>query len=121
MTEQEPLWSLPSRIILPLPQRERLERLCRARNQEISDVLSDIVLAYLEELPDEALAEPLPPAYEPTLQEQLHQHERELRRLKIRRNQLGNAAPAWIDSYMNDILQEIDSLKERIQARGTAQ
>ena len=107
---------LPCRLVLPTEQRERLERLCRARGQEISDVVSEIVLLYLDELPDTDLAEPRPAEVGPTLAEQLRQHQRELRRLRNSQQQLGPAAPAWLANYISDIEREIASLWQRTQA-----
>ncbi|HEY1014270.1 MAG TPA: hypothetical protein VGE07_16270 [Herpetosiphonaceae bacterium] len=104
---------LPCRLLLPLEQRDRLERYCRRRDQELSDVVSEIVLAYLDELPDHELAAPLPPAPGPSLAEQLRQYERDLRRLRMRRQQLGSAAPPWMDGYIADVEQEIVHLRAR--------
>lgn len=114
-------FAVPCRLLLPLEQRDRLERYCRGRDQELSDVVSEIVLAYLDELPDHQLAAPLPPAVGPTVAEQLRQYERDLRRLRMRRQQLGPMAPAWMDGYMADVEQEIANLRARqAQAEGAA-
>lgn len=110
---------LPCRLLLPTIQRERLERLCRAQQQEINDVVSEIVLAYLEELPDDRLAEPRPAVVGPSIAEQIRQHERELRRLRVRQTQLGSAAPAWLAHYVVDIERELNLLRE--QAAGEPQ
>ena len=111
---------LPCRLMLPSEQRERLERLCRARGMDISDVASEIVLAYLDELPDSDLAEPRPADVGPTLHEQLRQHQRELRRLRNSQQQLGPAAPAWLANYINDIEREIASLWQQTRDSGEA-
>ncbi|MBA3469032.1 MAG: hypothetical protein H0T53_05255 [Herpetosiphonaceae bacterium] len=103
---------LPMRLILPAEQRERLERLCRGRQQEISDVVSEIVSAYIEELPDDQLADPRPEVQGPSVAEQIRQHERELRRLRMRQTQLGAAAPAWLANYVADIERELEILRD---------
>ncbi len=103
---------LPCRLILPTEQRERLERLCRGRQQEISDVVSEIISAYIEELPDDQLADPRPEVQGPSVAEQIRQHERELRRLRMRQTQLGPAAPAWLANYVVDIERELELLRD---------
>ncbi len=107
-------WSLQCRVTLPVEQRDRLERLCRQRGQEISDVISEIVLAHLEEISEDQLAEPLQSPPEMSLPEQLRQHERELRRLRMRQSTLGSAAPSWLAGYIKDIELEIVDLRQRI-------
>ena len=111
----EGYWTLPTRVTLPTEQRERLERLCRQRNQDVSEIVSEIVLTYLEDVPESALADPLPEPYQPTLAEQLRHNERELRRLRMRQKQLGVSAPHWLESYIQDIQTEITSLKQRLE------
>jgi hypothetical protein len=98
-------------LILPADQRDRLERLCRGRQQEISDVVSEIVSAYIEDLPDDQLADPRPEVQGPSVAEQIRQHERELRRLRMRQTQLGSSAPAWLANYVIDIERELELLR----------
>ncbi|WP_110518361.1 hypothetical protein [Herpetosiphon llansteffanensis] len=107
-------FTLPCRVILPAEQRDRLERLCRARSMEVSDLVSELVVQYLDEVPDAALAEPIPEPYAPSLSEQLRQNERELRRLRMRQNQLGASAPGWLDNYVADIEREIAALRQKL-------
>jgi len=111
----EAFFTLPCRLVLPVPQRDRLERLCRARGQDINDVVSEIVLAFLDDLPDSELAEPRPEAEGPSLAEQLRQHQRELRRLRQRQQQLGPAAPPWLANYVSDLEREINLLWQQQQ------
>ena len=106
-------FTIPCRMLLTPEQRDRLERLCRARQQDINDLVTDVVLAYLDDVPDDALAEPIPEPYQPSIAEQLRQNERELRRLRMRQRQLGTSAPAWLAGYVTDIERDIAQLRQQ--------
>ena len=96
----EAFFTLPCRLVLPVPQRDRLERLCRARGQDINDVVSEIVLAFLDDLPDSELLLALAQAAQLALM---------LAQL------LGPAAPPWLANYVSDLEREINLLWQQQQ------
>lgn len=102
------VFALPCRLLLPMAQRDRLERLCRGRDQDINEVVSAIVQDYLDQLPDDQLAAPrvseVPGHLAPH-----HDQQRELRRLRLRQQQLGSDSPAWIAEYIAELEAEIVS------------
>lgn len=107
MTEQEGLFTIPTRLYLTPAQRERLERLVRVQELDLAELVSQVFGDYLDALPD------LPPPAEPAPDRtaELAQRRAELARLHARRQAAGPAAPAWLHAYIAELEAEIRRLE----------
>ncbi|HNP73878.1 MAG TPA: hypothetical protein PKK15_22370, partial [Kouleothrix sp.] len=54
MTEHEGLFSIPTRLLLAPGYREKLAAIVRARDLDLADLVSELVVAYLDAQPDQA-------------------------------------------------------------------
>ena len=103
MTEQEGLFSIPTRLLLTPEQRAKLEAIVYAREVDLADLLSEIVAEYLDAQAD------VPPRPTPVVDTvaDLRRRRGELARLRARRDAAGGAAPAWLLSYIAALEAEI--------------
>ena len=104
MTEHEGRFSIPTRLLLTNEQRMKLEQLVRSEGLDLADIVSQIVAEYLEPLP--ASQAPAAPT-DAERQAELRHRRAELARLRARRNSAGDAAPAWLDSYIAELEAEL--------------
>ena len=107
MTERPGLFSIPTRLLLAPEQRAKLEAIVRARGVELSELLSEIVAAYLDAQAD------VPPAARPApdLAAELQKRRAELSSLRARRDAAGTQAPAWLDAYIAAVEAEVSRLE----------
>jgi hypothetical protein len=99
--------SIPTRLYLTPEARSQIEQLTHQHTLELADLVSQIVGGYLDTLPD-APPEPTPV---PDNSASLRQRRAELGRLRARRDAAGNAAPAWLHSYIAELEAEIGQLE----------
>ncbi|MCS6883316.1 MAG: hypothetical protein RMK84_19670 [Oscillochloridaceae bacterium] len=106
-------FAIPTRIYLTAAQRAKLLRLLEHADRDLDELLSELVVAYLE-----TQAEPPTPPPEPsgTLDAALRQRKAELRRLRPKLNDPHNPPPAWLRQMAAELEQEIARL-ERERAR----
>jgi hypothetical protein len=99
--------TVPVRLFLTPTARQQIEHVTHARKIDLADLVSQIVTAYLETLPD------APPAPEPARDSsaELRQRRAELGRLRARRDAAGSAAPAWLASYIAELEAEVQRLE----------
>lgn len=96
-------------VYLTDAQRRKLLAAARTRDVEVSEIASEALARYLDELPE---LPPEPP--HPTPEEIAHelaQRRAELARIRARRAAEGRHAPAWIDAYIADLESEIRRLE----------
>ncbi len=108
---------IPTRIYLTAAQRSQLERLLRQQEHDLPELLSELVVALLDQQPS---PEPEPdrppaPADPAALQQQIAQRRAEMRRLKVRAVQGGGAAPAWVQQYLAELAQEVQRLEDELR------
>lgn len=108
MTEQQGLFTIPSRLYLTHDQCLQLEQLVSERGSDLSDVLSQIVSDYLEQLPPAAVPVPVSRAER---EAELRKRKAELIRLCARRDAAGSSAPAWLHTYIADLEAELERLR----------
>ena len=99
--------TIPIRLFLTPVARQQIEAFTHARGIELADLVSQIVGGYLDTLPD-APPEPEPA---PDNSASLRQRRAELGRLRARRDAVGDAAPAWLRSYIAELEAEIGQLE----------
>lgn len=97
-------FSTPIRLLLTPTQRGRLLALCQERHADVTDVITEIVGAYLDTRTD--LIVPPTTQQTPSTTDQMA-IERQLRRLKMQAKQLGEDAPPWLASYIGELEQEV--------------
>jgi hypothetical protein len=108
MTEQQGLFTIPTRLYLTHDQCMQLEHIVRERGGELSDLLSQIISEYLEGMPP---APPSTPASRAERETEVRQRKAELARLYARRDAAGSAAPAWLHTYISDLEMELERLR----------
>ena len=111
MTEQEGLFTIPTRLYLTASQRAKLHRLVREQQADLGDIITRMVVEHLDTLPD---VEPshAPPATA-DVSDELRKRRAELRRLLAQRDAHGGAGPAWLNGYINELEMEIRHLENR--------
>lgn len=97
-------FSTPIRLLLTPTQRGRLLALCQERQADVTDMISEIVGAYLNTRTDLVIPQTTPQS--PSTTDQMAV-ERQLRRLKMQAKQLGDDAPPWLASYITELEQEV--------------
>jgi outer membrane protein TolC len=114
MTEQQGMFTIPTRLYLTPAQRARLEQLVREQEVDLADLVSQIVGAYLDALPD---APPPPPTPIPDQAMELRQRRSELQRLRARYEAAGPDAPAWLGAYLAELEDEVRRLELEVRGR----
>jgi hypothetical protein len=106
MTEQQGMFTVPTRLYLTPEHRARLERFVRAHELDLAELVSRIVADYLDALPEVPPEEPAP-----NQAEELRRRRAELARLRARRDAAAPHVPAWLDSYITDLEAELRRLE----------
>jgi hypothetical protein len=103
-------FTIPTRVFLTAEQREKLFVLAREHDVDLPELLTELLVSFLEHLPgyEEDGTSP-----EPTSEsaEELRLRHAELRRLRARAVAAGDAAPRWLTSYIADLEREVGRLE----------
>jgi hypothetical protein len=111
MTQQEGLFSIPTRLLLTPEHRAKLEALVYAREVDLADFVSDIVATYLDAQTDvQPIAAPVP-----NIAAELRKRRAELARLRTRRDAAGGAAPTWLLTYIIALEAEVERLEQTLE------
>lgn len=102
-THDEGRYSINARLLLTHEQRLRLFALCQQRQLDLSDVLSEIVSAFLDSRDDLHVVERDTTAED---EQRRELQRRQIRQLRIQASRLGEHAPAWLRSYLADLERE---------------
>lgn len=109
-------YTIPTRVYLSAQQREQLLLLLRQHEIDLPDLLTELLISFLEHLPEEtpAPADETEKAEEPDSAEaeKLRERRAEVRRLRARLKMLGNEAPHWLASYVAELEREIARLEQ---------
>jgi hypothetical protein len=103
MTEHEGLFSIPTRLLLTLDQRDKLAAIVRARELDLAELVSGVIAAYLDSQPAPAPAALLDVAAD------VGKRRAELARLRAQRD-ASSSAPPWLAAYIAALEAEIDHL-----------
>jgi hypothetical protein len=110
-------FTIPTRIYLTADQRERLMRLVRQQEVDVPELLSELLVSFLDHLPEpepEPAPEPAPEQQDPH-EEELRKRRAEIRRLRARLiERAGDDPPQWLPKYLADLEQELRRLEEGI-------
>jgi hypothetical protein len=99
----ERVLAVPIRVYLTAEQRDMLLLYAQQHSAQVSELISQIVAEFLQELDDPTTA-PESPA-------QPHEqsgYRRELLRLRAHRANLGRRSPSWLDRYIADLEAFLD-------------
>jgi hypothetical protein len=97
--------SVPTRLFLTPEARAHLEQLTHEHALDLADLVSQVLGAYLDTLPDS------PPEPAPDHTAELRQRRGELGRLRARRDAAGGTAPSWLNGYIAELEAEIRRLE----------
>lgn len=111
MTEQEGLFTIPTRLYLTAKQRAKLQNLVREQQSELGEIITRMVAEHLDALPDVGPSPVSPRATD--VSDELRKRRADLRRLLAQRNAHGGAGPAWLNGYINELEMEIRQLENR--------
>lgn len=111
MTEQEGLFTIPTRVYLTASQRAKLYQLVREQQTELGDLITRMVAEQLDALPDAEPASAQVSAADTS--DELRKRRADLRRLLAQRNAYSGAGPAWLNGYINELEMEIRQLENR--------
>lgn len=109
MTEQEGLFTVPTRLYLTAAQRAKLLHLVREGKADLGDIVSQMVAAHLDAMPEVPTSQP--EHRDPSAE--LRKRRAELARLVAQRDARGPNAPAWLGSYIADLEADIRRLERR--------
>jgi hypothetical protein len=106
-------FTIPSRVFLTAAQREKLFVLAREHDIDLPELLTELLVSFLEHLPEyeEKTAPPEPANDANATDEELRQRRAELRRLRARAVAGGDAAPPWLTRYIADLEREVGRLE----------
>jgi hypothetical protein len=106
-------FTIPARVYLTAEQRDRLMLLARERETDIHELLTELLVSFLDHLPEmeQPSPEPQPPEPVSDREADLRQRRAEVRRLRLRLATGGDRVPPWIRSYLSDLEQEIRRLE----------
>ncbi|MGQ9928404.1 MAG: hypothetical protein ACUVS4_16235 [Chloroflexaceae bacterium] len=100
-------FAIPTRIYVTAMQRAKLLRLLEHADRDLDELLSELVVAYLETQAEP----PAPPEASGALDAALRQRKAELRRLRPKLNDPHNPPPAWLRQMAADLEEEIKRLE----------
>jgi hypothetical protein len=103
-------FTIPTRVFLNAKQREKLFLLAREHDVDLPELLTELLVSFLEHLPEyeRSVAEPEAVSDQ---EAEIRQRRAELRRLRARAVAGGDAAPAWLQQYTADLEREIQRLE----------
>lgn len=115
-------YTISTRIYLTARQRERLLLLAREHDIDLPELLTELLVSFLEHLPEEAPT-PAGERDEPGEQdnpdaEKLRERRAEVRRLQARLTMLGDEAPRWLASYVVELEGEVARLEGKPRGEG---
>ena len=110
MTMSEGEFTIPTYIFLKPDQRRKLEILVRDQGLDLPSVLSELLVDYLNALPDPSM--PAEPIANDDRKALIRQRRGELQRLRVRLKMADEPQPSWITQYIADLEAEIARLEQ---------
>lgn len=105
-------FTIPTRVFLNAEQREKLFQLARDHEVELPDLLTELLVSFLEHLPGEEQAEGVADAAPADdIQAEIQHRRAELRRLRARAMASGGSAPLWLSHYVQELERELGRLE----------
>lgn len=110
-------FTIPTRVYLTDDQRQKLMVMVRQQQVDLPDLLTELLVSFLDHLPDTEKLEMLDPQPEEPQESsdvQLKRRRSELRRLRTRIEARGTEAPPWFAGYVTQLEREIKILEESV-------
>jgi hypothetical protein len=104
-------FTIPTRVFLTAAQREKLFVLAREHDVDLPELLTELLVSFIEHLPDYTEEDTASPEPTSDQQEELRLRHAELRRLRARAVAAGDAAPRWLTNYIADLEREVGRLE----------
>jgi hypothetical protein len=109
---EEGRYTISTRLFLTAAQRDRLQWLVLDEGMDLPELISELLGAYLDELPEPVTAPE--PSIDVTAE--LAQRRAELRRVRARQRDAGLDAPTWLAGYIAELEGDIARL-ERLDSQ----
>lgn len=110
-------FTVPTRVYLSTAQRERLMRLVQQHGVDVPELLSELLISFLDHLPEpeqDALLQPETDDHVAARAEEreaeIRARRAEIRRLRARAATGGETTPPWLQSYIADLEGEVQRL-----------
>lgn len=108
------LFTIPTRVYLTTEQRNRLLTLVRKQDISVPDLLTELLVSFLDHLPEHEQEDLAQTATEPRettdRATEIRRRRAEVRRLRTRAETSGDP-PGWLMSYIEDLEREIKRLE----------
>ena len=113
----EGAFTIQTRIYLDAERRTKLEALLRLQARDLDELVSELVISYLEthDLPEQL--DPADPQV--ALRDELRRRRGELRRLRPALNDRLNVPPPWLTDMAVELEREITRLEEALSGEST--
>lgn len=109
MPAQEGLFTIPARLFLSQEHRRKLDMLVREQGIDLPELLTELMVNYLDQLPD--LEQAVVDMPQPDVETELKHRRAELRRLRARLAMEGPNAAPWLRNYIHDLEGEIKRME----------
>lgn len=106
-------FTIATRVFLTAAQRDRLNALVHEHNIDVPELLTELLVSFLDHLPEEEKSLPAEPEPVTEAEQAIRARRAELRRLRARMAAGGSAAPQWMASYIADLERELARLEGR--------
>ncbi len=122
---EQGFFTIPTRVYLTEKQRDKLKNLMRERETDLPDLLTELLVNFLEHQP-----EPQHSLHSPALEtgkkisnlseleEEIRKRRDEVYRLQ-KRADLDTHPPRWVKGYIEDLEKEIEQLEQRLRSGRT--
>lgn len=109
---QKGLYAIPTRLYLDDSQRDKLMNLVRTHQVDIPDLVTELVVSFLDHLPESdqwafMTADP----EDISLESELQKRRAEVLRLRRRMARIVGDVPGWFTTYIASLEQEIQHLE----------
>ncbi len=112
MPVQEGLFTIPTRLFLSREHRRKLDMLVREQGVDLPELLTELMVNYLDQIPE--LERAVADVPRPDITAELNHRRAELRRLRARLAMEGPNAAPWLRSYIRDLEGEIERMEGQL-------
>lgn len=107
-------YTIPTRVYLTSEQRAKLTTIVRDHAVDVADLLTELLITFLDHLPESEQKEWLEAEPEQGNERatEVRRRRSELRRLRLRLNEPANPPPPWFVTYIKQLERELERLEQ---------